>query len=303
MELGFTKMHGTGNDFIMIENLDGAIALTPEQVSALCDRHFGIGADGVILVERSSREGAAGYMHYINGDGTLAQMCGNGVRCLAKYLVDHGIGGEMDDPHGGHLLADTLAGPRPLTYRLGADGKVTAVTVDMGAPILEAASVPTTLAPTKRVVLPDGTAVDVVVDAPIETPFGTFGFTCVSMGNPHAVTFIDHPEDLQIEGPGPFLEQAPYFPEKSNIEFARVDRSPHGDRITMRVWERGCGETLACGTGACATAVAAALTGRAARVSTLVLRGGELDIRWDEATGHVSMTGPAAVSYHGTISI
>jgi diaminopimelate epimerase len=303
MELDFTKMHGAGNDFIMVENLDGTITLTPEEIRALCDRHFCIGADGVILVERSPRIGAAGYMHYFNSDGTLAQMCGNGVRCFAKYLVDRGIGGEMDDPQSGHLLADTLAGPRPLTYRVDADGKVIAVTVDMGAPILTPVSVPTTLAPKDRFTQSDGSTVDFVADAPIETPYGTFEFTCISMGNPHAITFIDHPENLCIEHPGPLIEQSSCFPEKSNIEFARVDHTPSGDRITMRVWERGCGETLACGTGACATAVAAVLTKRAERSSTVVLRGGELSIHWDEATGHVFMTGPAAVSYHGAVVV
>ncbi len=306
MEFTFYKMHGLGNDFVFIDDMRRTIELTREQVAFLCDRHFGIGGDGVILVRPSKRPECAGYMHYINSDGTLAQMCGNGVRCFAKFLVDHGY----VDAQEGTLIADTLAGPKPIQFEVDADGLMTKATVDMGEPILEPEAVPVSLkanAETKQ-------GVAYVREYAIDSPWAPFSFTCISMGNPHAVTFIDDfdalPDELFKGAPvksldtfdvdlvGAYYEKHPAFPEKANIEFACLT----DEGIAMRVFERGCGETLACGTGTCATSVAASLTGRAGRENDVMLRGGLLHISW-EADNHVMMTGAAATSFSGTIAL
>lgn len=306
MEIGFSKLNGLGNDFVFIDNMDGRLDLSKRQVQAICDRHFGVGADGVILVEPSPREECAAYMHYINSDGTLAQMCGNGVRCFAKYLVDRGI----VDGGSGSFTADTLAGPRPISFETDAAGRLVAATVDMGAPVLDPPLVPTAVEANAK--SPDG--VPCVQDAAIPSPWGEFRFTAVSMGNPHAVCFVDDWNGLpdavfkdasrkslgsfDVDLVGAFYESNPAFPEKSNIEFAEVC----GDGVGMRVFERGCGETLACGTGACATRVAAALTGRSGRRGPVRLKGGELLVDWTGG-GAVMMTGPAAQSFSGTLEL
>lgn len=303
MVIPFEKLNGLGNDFIFIDGMQHSVQLTTQQVQYLCDRHFGIGADGVIIVEPF--QGADGYMRYINSDGTLAQMCGNGVRCFAKFLVDHGY----VNPERGTLVAQTLAGPRPITYEVDESGKLSSATVEMGAPVLEPSAVPCLLPPTRCL---DG--VSATVEVPLETPWGTLRFTAVSMGNPHAVCFIDDfcnlPDSLfsdptmkcldsmRLDDIGRWVEGNDAFPEKTNAEFACVE----GDVIAMRVYERGCGETLACGTGACATAVAGALTGRTGRISTVRLKGGSLTIEWS-SDGVVRMTGPATFSYSGSIDL
>lgn len=305
MELSFVKLNGLGNDFVFIDNLDGSLNLSPEQVRALCDRHFGIGGDGVILVETSEDPLCDGYMHYINADGTLAQMCGNGVRCFAKYLVDHAI----VDAAQGKLTADTLAGPKPITFEVE-NGVMTRATVDMGEPILDPTLIPIGAEPTATT--PEG--IPFVKELPISSPWGPFAFTAVSMGNPHAICFIDdwgslpaelfsdpaHPSlnTLDIDGIGAYFESCNLFPEKTNVEFATVENGG----ISMRVFERGCGETLACGTGACATNVAACLTGRAGRDNVVHLKGGDLEIQWLEQ-GPVLMSGPAEQSFYGTVEI
>lgn len=305
MRLDFQKLDGLGNDFVMIDNLDGSIELSAEQVARICDRHFGVGADGVILVEKSPREGCAGFMNYINSDGTLAQMCGNGVRCFAKFLVDNGI----VDPSDGALVADTLAGPKPIEFETD-DGKLSMASVNMGEPILAPAQVPIDAQA-------NGEAagnVPCVMNLPIPSPWGDFAFTAVSMGNPHAICFIDDwdalPDSLfkdpsrksldtlDIDAIGAFYESNPIFPEKSNIEFAEIGE----DGINMRVYERGCGETLACGTGACATRVAAAITGRAPHKGAVNLRGGTLHIDWSSGD-EVIMTGPAEQTFSGTLEL
>lgn len=309
MELEFAKLHGLGNDFIFIDDRAAQLELGPDEVRELCDRHFGIGADGVILVRPPQREGSAGYMHYINADGTLAQMCGNGVRCFAKYLVDRGIA--PSGPSGGRLVADTLAGPRPIDFSVDDAGLLVEATVDMGEPVLDPACVPVD-APADAV---SAQGVPYVGALILASPWGDFSFCCVSMGNPHAVCFIDDfdvlpavlfskgaprgLDGLDVDAVGAFFEAHPAFPEKTNVEFATVGED---GAIAMRVFERGCGETLACGTGACATAVAAALTGRAGRSSTVRLRGGDLGIAWGD-DGHVSMTGPARQSFAGTVVV
>ena len=305
MELTFTKLNGAGNDFVFVDDLSSEIELTTSQVAWLCDRHFGIGADGVILVRPSERPECAAYMHYINSDGTLAQMCGNGVRCFAKFLVDRGY----VQPSDGAFVADTLAGPKPISFTVDDEGKMTQATVDMGHPILDPQTVPVSVEANAQ----STTGVAYAGDIAIESPWGPFAFTCVSMGNPHAITFIEDFEalpnelfasdektlaTLDLEKIGAFYESNPIFPEKANIEFASITERG----IEMRVYERGCGETLACGTGACATCVAAALTDRASRENDLILRGGVLHIHWTD-DDHVMMTGPAAEAFEGTVEL
>lgn len=294
MRIDFTKMQGTGNDFIFIEDARNEIELTSDEVKFLCDRHFGIGADGVILVRSSENPDCVAYMHYINSDGSLAQMCGNGVRCFAKYLVDHRmVALEQND-----FIVDTLSGPKPISIKRDETGYMSFATVDMGEPIFSAEKIPTTLAHTDT----DSVLGDVVTDAVITTPGGDLRFTCVSMGNPHAIAFIDDPLSFDLQTVGAFIESHPAFPEKTNAEFAKVLSLGEEARIVMRVFERGCGETLACGTGCCATAVAAALTGRAPRKVILQILGGELEIEW-ASNNHVIMTGPAATVYTGSLEL
>lgn len=293
MNIDFAKYNGCGNDFIMVDGRDGSVDFSCEQVAALCDRHFGIGADGIIVVKPSARPECAAYMDYYNSDGTKAQMCGNGVRCFAKFVVDAGLAPEglvvWDDEHkGGTLVADTLAGPRPLRFSCGPDGLVNAVRVDMGEPVFAPELVP--------VKLEANSACGAVVDVPVSAGSHTLSFTCVSMGNPHAVAFVDDAQQCAVTEIGPLFEVADVFPEKANIEFATV----RDDAIDMRVWERGCGETMACGTGSCATLVAAVLTGRSGRRACVRLLGGDLDVEWSEQDNHVYMTGPASKSFYGT---
>ncbi len=306
MRFDFAKLHGLGNDFVFIDNLQNSISLDEGQVKLICDRHFGIGADGVILVDPSPRDECAAYMHYINSDGTLAQMCGNGVRCFAKYLVDRGI----VDSQGGSFVADTLAGPRPIDFEVDRNGLMTKATVDMGEPVLDPANIPV------RAAL-DSTAesgVEYVGRLVIDSPWGDFSFVAVSMGNPHAICFVDDfaklPDDAFVDSAnkslesfnvdvvGKFFESNPAFPEKSNIEFATIV----DDGINMRVYERGCAETYACGTGACATSVAATLAGLSGRANTVHLKGGDLLINWSE-DNHVYMTGPAEEAFTGEMEL
>lgn len=306
MELSFAKLNGLGNDFIFMDDRNCAIDPTEAQVKALCDRHFGIGADGVILVRPPKEAGSVAYMHYINADGTLAQMCGNGVRCFAKYLVDRGIA----DAEAGILTADTMAGPRRISFAVDEVGRMRTATVDMGEPILDPPCVPTTLA--ANAATDEGAPF--TKEVPVDSPWGAFAFTCVSMGNPHAVCFIEDwstlPDPLftdpadkrlgtfRVDEVGGHFEGCAAFPEKANVEFACI--APDG--FSMRVFERGCGETLACGTGACATFVAAVLTGRAQASGRVHLLGGDLDIRWD-GRGPVLMTGPAEEAFSGIVEL
>jgi diaminopimelate epimerase len=281
MDLRFTKMHGCGNDFIVVDDLEGVWDFEEEAIQLLCDRHFGIGADGLILVRPASDPAADFFMLYHNADGSLAEMCGNGVRVFAKYLADTGL-------HSGDAVAvQTLGGIKHIEIVRDEAGAFALARVDMGAPVLAAADIPTTL---------HG---DPVVDATVTTGMGDVIVTCVSMGNPHAITWVDDVDDAPVTTLGPLVETAPVFPRKTNVEFAQVVAP---DRIRLRVWERGVGETLACGTGACATLVAAALTGRTGRRATIELPGGELDIEWT-AAGAVLMTGPAETVFTGAWNI
>ena len=284
MELAFTKMHGLGNDFILIEDLDASLEFSPEAVQWFCNRHFGVGADGLILIRRATSDEADFYMHYVNSDGTLAEMCGNGVRCIAKYVVDHELVEHQDDK----IVIETLGGLKPITISRDECGEVYLATVNMGAPKLAAEDIPTTLSG------------DPIVDVALETDVGTFNVTCVSMGNPHCVIWVEDVETAPVSVVGPMIEEHPAFPKRTNVEFAQL---ADDGSIRLRVWERGCGETLACGTGACATLVAGALSGRTGRSATIDLPGGALAVEWDEDSGDVLMTGTAVEVFTGTLSL
>lgn len=304
----FAKLHGLGNDFIFFDGLTEPCDLAQEQVLQLCDRHFGIGADGIIIVKPSKREECRAYMHYINSDGTLAEMCGNGIRCFTKFLVDRAYLPQESSTY----WADTLRGPLRISYTVDSSGKMELASVDMDIPCLEPHLIPSTLSSNASY-----QGVPCVIEQPLTSPWGEFAFTLVSMGNPHAVTFIDDFNELpdacfiagkgaekslrtfDVQSIGSYFEHHPAFPEKANIEFATRE----GDSLAMRVYERGCGETLACGTGTCATLVAAVLTNRSGRSALVHLLGGDLSITWDELTSHVIMTGPAVQSFTGEIAL
>lgn len=275
----FTKMHGAGNDYIYIDTMRFPIAHPEKLAIAWSDRHKGIGGDGIILIGKN--ESGHFTMRIFNNDGSEGKMCGNGIRCVGKYLYDNGITSEKELP------IDTLSGTKLLHMTTDADNKVVEVTVDMGEPIL---------ADKHQLATPDGSMKDGEVTIGHTNYRGTF----VSMGNPHFINFINGVEEYDVQTNGVRLEQAQIFPERCNIEFAEI--RPDGS-IRMRVWERGSGITMACGTGACATAVAAALTGRAGRTSTIVMDGGQLTIVWNENDNHIYMTGPATTVFTGTIEL
>ncbi|GAB4286537.1 MAG: diaminopimelate epimerase [Coriobacteriia bacterium] len=283
MELRFTKMNGLGNDFVFIEDLEEVWDLAPDAVAWLCDRHFGVGADGVILVRPSTTDEADLYMHYFNADGSLAEMCGNGARCFAKYAVDH----RLIPAEATTMVIETFGGLKPVTFERDDEGLLATATVDMGVPVLDPAEIPTTFGGTQ------------VYECPLETPWGEVLITALSMGNPHAVIWVDDIDEAPVETVGPFIETHERFPRHTNVEFAQlIDDTT----IRLRVWERGVGETLACGTGACATAVAGTLSCRIGREATIELPGGDLSIRW-HTDDHVYMTGSAAEVYTGVVSI
>ena len=275
----FTKMHGAGNDYIYVNTLAYPLR-HPETLSVVwSDRHKGIGGDGLVLIGPSDKGDFS--MRIFNNDGSEAKMCGNASRCIGKYLHDNGLTDKLD------IRLDTLSGIKILHLKLDEDGLVKSVTVDMGEPHL---AVPAQLA----------TADGSMCDGRVESTTGvSYVGTFVSMGNPHFVIFTKDVESIELEKIGPTLEFASIFPERCNIEFAELREN---GKIRMRVWERGSGITMACGTGACATAVAAALTGRCARKSSIVMDGGELTIEWRETDGHVYMTGPATKVFDGHIT-
>jgi len=284
MTIQFTKMHGAGNDYIYVNTMKYDIPDPSATAIAWSRPHFGIGSDGLILIGRASTPDADFSMRIFNNDGSEAMMCGNGTRCVAKYLHDKGLTDKNP------IRLETLSGIKILTLHLDKEGRVETVTVDMGAPILE-----------------DETQFDPVLGKNLSTPLpcregqGGGSSIFVSMGNPHFVIFTDEDvEKLPIEVYGPQLEHHPAFPQRCNIEFAQLRAD---GTVRMRVWERGSGITLACGTGACATAVAAAITGRTGRRCTIEMDGGVLQIEWDEQTNHVMKTGPAAIVYEGTINL
>jgi diaminopimelate epimerase len=272
----FTKMHGCGNDYIYVDCITNPPPRDPATLSkVMSDRHFGVGADGLIMICPSERADAR--MRMFNADGSEAEMCGNGIRCVAKYLYDHNLS------HKQTLTIETGRGILTLELEVGG-GKVRRVKVDMGEPIFDAARMPTTLPgqpPT---------------NARLDVAGRSLQVTCVSMGNPHCITYVDEATDELVLGVGPKVETHAAFPRRVNAEFVRVNRP---DDVTMRVWERGSGETLACGTGACAVAVAGVLTGRTQRRITAHLLGGDLLVNWSESDNHVYMTGPAVEVFSG----
>ena len=276
MTISFRKYQGLGNDFILIDNRHTEEPiLSPEQAAAWCDRNFGIGADGVIFL----LGGTDGYkMRIFNSDGSEPEMCGNGIRCLARFMQDLGI-----EPNEGKYPVHTGAGLIVVT--IDADGQVT---VDMGTPYLIAAEIPTTL----------GTPDDKVINQPLTVADQTWLVTTVSMGNPHCITFVPDVAAIDLAHIGPQFEHHPVFPKRTNTEFIEVVNRNY---LKMRVWERGAGATLACGTGACASVVAAVLNDLADRTCTVNLPGGDLRIQWDEASNHILMTGPAVLSFVGQI--
>ena len=279
--LKFTKMEGLGNDYVYMDAINQKIEHPKELAMKISDRHFGIGSDGLILIGDS--DVADFKMSIYNPDGTEAEMCGNGIRCVGKFLYDKGYISKTK------VTIETLAGVKNLELILE-DGKVKFVKVDMGEPIFEPA-----LIPVKDYIL---VRFDNLEFAKVKV--SSLDFTCVSMGNPHAVCFVSNVDDIDILKMGPLTENADNFPKRVNAEFTEV--KSRGE-IKMRVWERGARETLACGTGACASVVASILNGYTEREVTVSLLGGKLNILWDKDNNHVYMTGPARIIYEGEIDL
>ncbi len=274
----FTKMHGAGNDYVYVDCFGQPPPADPAAMAReISHRRFGVGGDGLILIRPSDVADAR--MQMFNADGSEGEMCGNGIRCVAKFVYDHGLASTP------RLQIETGAGVLAVDARLGDDGRVDGVTVDMGRPILEASQIPTALAASGRVV-------------DLAATFDGFDcrVTCVSMGNPHCVVFVDELTDSLVHGVGPEIERDPRFPNRVNVEF--VQRVSDVE-VRQRTWERGSGETWACGTGASAVCVAGVLAGKTARRITNHLLGGDLVLEWDEASDHVYMTGPAVEVFSG----
>ncbi|MCI8299026.1 MAG: diaminopimelate epimerase [Lachnospiraceae bacterium] len=276
----FTKMQGAGNDYVYVNCLNEEVANPEETARFVSDRHFGIGADGLILIKPSQR--ADFEMAMYNADGSRGEMCGNGIRCVAKYAYDYGLTDQT------RISVDTLAGIKYLELFLE-QGKVSRVKVNMGTPCLTAAEIP---------VVSD---TEQAINVPLEVEGKTYAMTAVSMGNPHCVLFLEEDvRELDLEAIGPAFENHPRFPKRINTEFVNV---VDDHTLRMRVWERGSGETLACGTGACAAAVAAVLNGRTIKETVVLLSGGELTITWEGKDAPVYMTGPAVTVFDGEIEL
>ena len=275
----FTKMHGIGNDYVYVNCFEESVKNPAEVSKFVSDRHFGIGSDGLILISPSAI--ADFRMNIYNADGSQAEMCGNGIRCVAKYVYDYGLTDKTE------ISVETLAGIKYLRLQVE-NGKVASVEVNMGAPILEPKEIPVAVEESP------------VVNVPVEVKGKIYHMTCVSMGNPHAIIFMNNVKDLDIAAIGPYFENHTVFPKRTNTEFVEVlDRNT----VNMRVWERGSDETLACGTGACATTVACILNDKTENEVTVHLLGGDLKIRWDREANQVYMTGPAQVVFDGEIRL
>ena len=275
----FTKMHGIGNDYVYVNCFEESVKNPAEVSKFVSDRHFGIGSDGLILISPSAI--ADFRMNIYNADGSQAEMCGNGIRCVAKYVYDYGLTDKTE------ISVQTLAGIKYLRLQVE-NGKVASVEVNMGAPILEPKEIPVAVEESP------------VVNVPVEVKGKIYHMTCVSMGNPHAIIFMNNVKDLDIAAIGPYFENHTVFPKRTNTEFVEVlDRNT----VNMRVWERGSDETLACGTGACATTVACILNDKTESEVTVHLLGGDLKIRWDREANQVYMTGPATVVFDGEITL
>lgn len=271
----FTKMHGCGNDYVYVNGFTEKVADKPKAVVALSDRHFGIGSDGVIFINPSQQ--ADFEMEMYNADGTRAEMCGNGIRCVGKYVYDHGMTDKTS------ITVESFGKVKYLDLTVE-NGKVVKVKVNMGKPELTAKDVPVV------------SVHEQVIDEEIIVKEKSYRMTCVSMGNPHAVVFMDDVEHLAIEEIGPYFENHERFPNRTNTEFVQVIDDRH---VKMRVWERGTGETLACGTGCCATAVACVLNRLTGAHVTVQVLGGEIEIYWDQKENLVYMTGPAVTVFEG----
>lgn len=275
----FTKMHGISNDYIYINGATEKIYNPSDVAIKLSDRHTGIGSDGIVMILPSKT--CDFRMRMFNSDGSEAEMCGNASRCVGKYVYDKGLTKKTK------VSLETLAGKKILNLHV-VDGKVDTVTVDMGEPILRGTDIPTIF------------DLPTVVSQPIVVSGKKILTTCVSMGNPHSVVYVDDVDSLDLEKIGPSYECHPAFPHKTNTEFVEILSR---NEVKMRVWERGAGETMACGTGACAVAVASVLNGFTDRDVRVKLRGGDLQIKWDDDDNHVYMTGPATTVYEGDVEI
>ncbi len=271
----FTKMHGCGNDYVYINGFTEHIEDKVSFVKAVSDRHFGVGGDGAIFINPS--EIADFEMEMYNADGTRAEMCGNGIRCVAKYVYDKGLTDKTS------ITIESFGKVKVIELTVE-NNEVTQVRVNMGKPILKASEIPVV------------SQKEPVVKEKIVVKDKEYEMTCVSMGNPHAVVFIDDVTNLEIEAVGPYFENHEAFPNRTNTEFVKVkDRNT----VQMRVWERGTGETLACGTGCCATLVACVLNGLTDRKATIEVLGGKIQVEWDEESDCVFMTGPATIVFEG----
>lgn len=276
MQFKFTKWHGLGNDFVIVNGFTEKITNYSDAAIKVCDRHLGIGADGLVLILPS--ETADFEMRIFNSDGSEAEMCGNVTRCVARHVYECGLTSKTK------ITIETKAGiivPELIIE----NGKIKTIKVDMGEPRLKRQDIPTAGLPNES-----------LVNLPLYISNNTYNITCVSMGNPHCVIFVDNINDIDLSSIGPQIEKHELFPRKTNVEFAQVKNEQH---IRMRVWERGAGITMACGTGACATLVAAVLNNKADRKATIELDGGELIVEWNKADNHVYMSGPATEVFRG----
>ena len=288
----FTKMHGIGNDYVYVDCTKTELSDPAEIAKFVSDRHFGIGSDGLILIKSS--EIADFEMEMYNADGSRGEMCGNGIRCVGKFVYDHGMTDQTQ------ITVESFGKIKYLTL-YPENGAVKRVRVNMGPAILEAAEIPVLYSEDegKSLTLEDGSSiVCAVVDAPLEIGGEVKRATCVSMGNPHAVLFVDDTESLPLAQIGPEYENHRRFPNRINTEFVQVIDEGH---VRMRVWERGSGETLACGTGCCATGVACVLNGKTGNKILVDVLGGQLEIEWDQKNNNVWMTGPARTVFEGTV--
>lgn len=277
----FTKMHGIGNDYIYVNSFEEKIENPNELSIRLSDRHKGIGSDGLVLILPSFV--ADFRMQMFNADGSEGEMCGNAARCVGKYVYEKGLTDKTE------LTLETLAGIKKLKLFLNDNQKVEKVTVDMGEPFLEAEQIPVLFQESP------------VVNEPVDFGNGiNYAITCVSMGNPHAVIFTDNIDQLDIKTIGSVIENSSIFPKRTNVEFVEKNSQ---NILKMRVWERGSGETMACGTGACAAVVAGVLNGISSRKTTVKLLGGELEIEWNDRNNHVYLTGPAETVFEGEIDL
>jgi len=279
-KIQFTKMEGIGNDYVYIDATKDNIRLSPEQIQFLSNRNFGVGSDGVIFIRSSSI--ADFQMDMYNSDGSSSEMCGNGIRCVGKFIYDKRLTKSLNPK------IETGKGILELDLKLGEGGKVDFVTVDMGAPILVPSKIP--------VKWPDENP---IIEKELSINGKKFFFTAVSMGNPHAVIFVEDSDNFPVAEIGPIIENHSFFPKRTNVEFVTIRGKNH---LYQRTWERGAGETLACGTGACAVTVAGFLTNRSGRKVRVDLRGGTLEIEWKES-GNVIMRGPAKEVFSGEVEL